>query len=280
MSTMFNSNDLTEVTLKGGLGNQLFQFAFGLNSAIENGTSLKLNSEWFLSQKFRQPLIGSLLGVALNVPLEVQEGLGSLDLLPSATRRYKKTPRVSSQVEMQYNPRYMSEKNCTLDGYWQSERYFLENAPQIRNFISERMNLGPKVASRLVVHVRRGDYLKKETMRVHGLLDKDYYHRALKLLKNEHNERILVIEDADQLEPPMKEFAKQYSFQIAQKQSELEDLRLIATASHVVIANSTFSWWGAYLSNADVICPRNWFSPEELRVQNICDVYPNGWVLL
>lgn len=280
MRSRFSSEDLIEVTLKGGLGNQLFQFAFGLNSAIENGISLKLNSEWFLSQRFRQPLIGSLLGVALNVSLQVQEIDGNLELLPLSTRRHKKTSRVISQVEMHYNSMYLTEKNCTLDGYWQSERYFLENAPQIRNFVSERMNIGPKEESRLVVHVRRGDYLKKDTMRVHGILDKDYYHRALRLLNHDYNERILVIEDADQLEPPMLELVKQYSFQIVQKQSELEDLRLIASASHIVIANSTFSWWGAYLSNAEVICPRNWFSPEELRVQNICDVYPNGWVFL
>ena len=274
------SHGLIEVALKGGLGNQLFQFAFGLNSAIENGSFLKLNTEWFQSQKFRQPLIGSLLGVELNVPLEAIVHKSTLDLLPVVFTKHKKSVGTISQSEMHYNPKYLSEKNCKFDGYWQSEKYFSENASQIRTFIYERMNLGPKATSRLIVHVRRGDYLKKETMKVHGLLTREYYERAIGFLSFDQDERFLVIENADQLEPAMREFTQKNSFQIIDQQSELEDLRLISTASHVVIANSTFSWWGAYLSEAEVVSPRNWFSTEELRVQNICDVYPKDWVLL
>jgi|694.fasta_scaffold60267_2 hypothetical protein len=280
MQYRFNTHGLIEVTLKGGLGNQLFQFAFGLNSAIENDCYLKLNTEWFQSQKLRQPIIGSLLGVELNVPLEVKGHDRNLDLNPAVSLKQKKSLKVISQSEMHYNSKYLSEKNCKLDGYWQSERYFFENAPQIKGFIGERMNLGPLATSRLIVHVRRGDYLKKDTLKVHGLLTRDYYDRACNFLNVNPDERFLVIENADQLELSMKEFAQENSFHVIDQQSELDDLRLISTASHVVIANSTFSWWGAYLSKAQVISPRNWFAPEELRAQNICDVYPDDWILL
>jgi hypothetical protein len=280
MASRFFLPDLIEITLKGGLGNQLFQFAFGINKAINDEIPVRFRDDWFKSQHFRQPIIGELLRVDLNVPLEIKRQGTSLSINPTSKTRFKDIRGTIVQECMHFSAKYAKEKNCIFDGYWQSEKYFYENATLIKSFIREQMDICSQPKQGLIIHVRRGDYLKPENIKVHGLLGREYYEKALKLIDRKYSDRIMVIEDASQLEDSMKDFAKQYSFQINEKQSELEDLNTFSNAESIVIGNSTFSWWGAYLSDADVISPRNWFSSEELRVQNTCDLYPQKWITL
>ena len=272
--------DQVVVNLKGGLGNQLFQFAFGVNLAVEKNISITFSSRWFNYQNFRKPLISTLLGIELDSPLQISSEDTRLKIVNSHHSKFSETNEVISQTEMHFNDEYITKKNCIFDGYWQSEKYFSQNSSVVRNFLQEKLQLKKSTERNLIMHARRGDYLNENLSKVHGILDLKYYEKAYNLFGHNSKKNTLITENANELESEFKDFLKSNYFEVISHQTEVDDLRLFSTATIIAIANSTFSWWGAYLSEADVVAPRKWFSEKELRSKNVCDVFPEKWTLL
>jgi hypothetical protein len=184
-----------------------------------------------------------------------------------------------------------------LDGYWQSERYFVAAAEAIRRDFSfktpptaENQKLLDRIKATQAVslHVRRGDFAHNQnTNAIHGVCSPAYYAQAVETIaKSVRNPLFFVFSDEIDW---VKEagFVTHPAVFVSHNQAanSWEDLRLMSQCRHHIIANSTFSWWGAWL-NPDpakiVIAPRHWFNPESAWYQQhnvgANDIVPQTWL--
>lgn len=286
----------------GGLGNQMFQYAVGRALSLKLGHPLLLDVSAFESYGLHQ---GFELQRVFNSSAEtskdseVQDVLGwqsSSMIRRAVSRQCMTTFRCKSfVVEPQFH--YWSgindlSEDCYLQGYWQSEKYFLDAALQIRGDFAFRLPINPKNSelateisqvNAVSLHVRRGDYVNNpKTTATHGLCSLDYYQKAIEYIAERMQQPHFYIFSDDiawvknnlNIGFPHKyvdcnHFSESYN-----------DMRLMSLCKHNIIANSSFSWWGAWLNknpNKIVIAPQRWFKDSAI---NTKDLIPESWVRL
>ncbi len=186
--------------------------------------------------------------------------------------------------------------NTGLNGYFQSEKYFKHIEDDIRlefKFPEEtekdceskiqqiKDKFKPDEVNVVGVHIRLGDYKMLEHIYV-PLIKTSYYQDALSHMENELKTKIVFLIFSD--EPEMcKQFFQGGSCVFAEGGSPSQDMCLMSKCDHNVIANSSFSWWGAWLNdkeNKKVIAPKNWFIPNEKDQKDTKDLYCDDWILL
>jgi hypothetical protein len=300
------------VSLIGGLGNQMFQYAAGKALAERHRVPLALDISGFKNYALRSYLLDRLLIPETTASLTNVEAQnkpdakfarakwgGRIDRLLGKAGLPKLPPTAGEYREphFHYDPAFETlGSNTALFGYFQSERYFSSIAGELRRWFAPREPLGEAAtgaleqieASRLPVsvHVRRGDYLKPGTIEYHGVLSEPYYREALAHLEAgiaAHAELFVFSDDAAAAEQVLDFVPKSRLVHVhGDPDRPWEDMALMARCRHHVIANSSFSWWGAWLNpSADkvVLAPRAWFSPSELTKKSTRDIYPPGWIL-
>ena len=179
-----------------------------------------------------------------------------------------------------------------MQGYWQSARYFEDSAERVRQefrFRSEpsgrNVELAEEIGARAAVslHVRRGDYAAHAATRAyHGLCPVDYYHRAASYVAERVRDPIFVLfsDDPEWTRTHLDLRARTIAIEHNGPDDGAEDLRLMSLCRHHVIANSTFSWWGAWLCTKPekiVTAPERWFSDG---ARDTSDLIPDRWVRL
>lgn len=290
------------VRLTGGLGNQLFQYAFARNLAIKHGAQLKfdvssyrlqspnitarryeldqfkiqaelarLSETWYLGRGGRMRDLASLL---------------ASKLLPSRLL-YVKEKSFSFCPEMLQLP-----DNVYLDGYWQSERYFEENAELIRKDLqitASPMNVDKEIENEIegggaiAIHVRRGDFVSDSTIAAtHGVCGLDYYRRAIAYVTDrvENAKLFIFSDDPSWVKQNLRTEVPTVYVDHNTEGTAIQDFRLMSLCDHQIIANSSFSWWAAWL-NANpakiVIAPARWFTLDAFDTK---DLMPEGWIKL
>jgi len=157
--------------------------------------------------------------------------------------------------------------NMELNGYFQTEKYFI-NA---RQEILEKFGTTKTLINKTSIHIRRGDYLLYPTK--HPLPPFEYYTNNI----NTNKEYIIFSDDI----PWCKQAFKNYNnIEYSENKSELEDLELMMRCKNNIIANSSFSWWGAWLNqneNKIVITPKVWFGPDNSHL-NSSDLILENWI--
>ena len=288
---MQSQNKVVHVALEGGLGNQLFQFANGVALALKNDALLCLH--WnhprgttprnfdldFLSLKTNVPYV-----VEANKTLILTPFLGKSSVIKCVIASKRKEFIENS---FNYSPFIFSKKEIYLKGYYQSWRYFENFQSEIREFISMGLK-NHAVKSKFfngfsnypnMLHLRFGDYLLKPFSEVNGSLRSTYYAKGLDLLNIRNQSILCVTDDVDLAQSKLSKLVPNFTF--PSHRDPLMDLLYLSMATNIIIANSTFSWWGAYLAiDASVIAPRDWFTIQVLRTKNICDLFPESWILL
>jgi hypothetical protein len=178
-----------------------------------------------------------------------------------------------------------------LRGYFQSPKYFNAHAAELRAILDPSRQASRKAQEfaetmgeqALAVHVRAGDYASNPKFAAfHGQLSPSYYSAALSRARQERSfDRIFVFSDSPEVARTYFPHAPDCEF--VEGFSASDDFFLMSRARGHIIANSTFSWWSAWLDprpDALVIAPKAWFSPEALKSNDIGDLYPDGWILL
>lgn len=164
----------------------------------------------------------------------------------------------------------------SLNGYFQSDKYFYSRDSIIELFDIHNVELPPITYNDYIsIHVRRGDYLK--VSHVHNNLSlTDYYETAIKLANN--NKFIIFSDDIDFCKTYFSRFTDK-EFHYMERTTELQDLYAMTLCKGNIIANSSFSWWGAYLNKNSTmtIMPRAWFTNDCIDSK---DLYVNGWYLI
>lgn len=272
--------------LHGRLGNQMFQYAAACGLAARLGVPVGLDARDARARG------AGVLTRAFDLPVASPEPLPPnrmrAPLRYGLWRLFGREPKLRREHGLGYNSRIESWGDGSyMHGYWQSERYFAHVADDIRRdfafpaisdprnaAMAERIGQGLSVS----LHVRRGDYL---TLGAHALCDRAYYEAALARVLDRltGDPTVFVFSDdpgwaRDNLPLPCARVVVDFNGPDA----DFEDMRLMSLCRHNIIANSSFSWWGAWLNaNPDkrVAGPARWFANPKLTNP---DILPEGWI--
>jgi len=263
------------VKLIGGLGNQLFQYAIGRNLTDKLGSRLKLDASFFKTQKKRKFALDTFNFVP-NV-MAAEE-------LPDFNIVRERLGFFNQGVLGQSGDVY-------LDGYWQSEKYFTDISSVIREDFSVRSALKGKnlifsdqmkSCESVALHVRRGDYISEPSIvKSHGFCGLSYYQEAVqRLLRRVPKAHFFLFsDDLPWVKENLLQFVRPATIVDANHgETAYQDLRLMNLCRHHIIANSSFSWWGAWLSrheNKIVYAPRRWFRKDHWK-----DMIPLSWEII
>ncbi len=285
------------VRFKAGLGNQMFQYA--LLKALSSRGRIVLGSLGFYT-KYPDLVSFSLNQVFKNVQFDVVDEhiFEKLDECWKVIKQNNEKLREFlldysnrffwvEDPEGTYNEHIFDTCNCVFVGYWQTEKYFISIRKEIlRDFKfsygEEQLNKVKKqllISNRYVsVHIRRGDYLKCSKI-YGGICTKQYYESAILHIKKYIDNLILVF-FSDDMEWVKKYYYFENAIYIEEKMFEhyqaWYDMCLMSCCSANIIANSTFSWWGAWLNQRPekrIVAPNPWFN--EYKMPDIC---PDEWI--
>jgi hypothetical protein len=235
----------------GRLGNQLFQIAAAIGLAKTNNDSAKFY-KWEYSKYFKFPLDQSL-------------------------NRSEITNTIHERG-FNYSPlNYI--RNSDLIGYFQSEKYFKNCKEDIRHYFTFSDSLFNNTGSfenSCSIHVRRGDYVNLQDY--HPFPGMDYYRNAIDYMKNNGTDIFYLF--SDDIEWCKEQFSYMDEIIYVEGNIDIKDLALMSICKNNIIANSSFSWWGAWLNKNDdkiVIAPSTWFGPSKRGVITE-DLYCEGWI--
>jgi hypothetical protein len=249
--------------LKGGLGNQMFQIAAGISKAND------LKTEFFINY---------------NIAHYGQQGKK-----PNTYRDnfYKKINQKEYLHDFIYGEPYYAfsplpdKQDMIIDGYFQTEKYFKHNknlikesfyfSEDIKNKINKRIKtINQKI---LGIHLRAGDFLSPGNFSSHFICNKKYYSDALEYF-NLNDYFIIVCTDSP---ADLFKFFPKEDIAFSNSNNELEDLYLLSQCDSLILTNSSFGWWGAYLGKDknDVCVPSKWFAKDGPQDYN--DIYIEKW---
>ncbi len=278
------------VRLQGRLGNQMFQYALA-RSLKQNGRKVYIDSS-MLRYDDNHNELGIFAGT-LAIPEAMQADIDCLgdcrkkifDKVKRKVFGYKKTHILENGY--QYHPEIFDLDQVYLEGYWQTEKYFSQIPDIIRHdftfppIVDEKnRKLAHKINSCQAVsmHIRRGDYLSDKNAPMHGnICTKDYYRKAISYVKEKVKNPVFFI-FTDDPNWARQEYSNQEEYIIVDQnhgESSYRDMQLMSMCKHHIIANSSFSWWGAWLDeNSDkiVVAPSKWFN-----LAQTPDVWCDGW---
>ena len=259
------------IKIKGGLGNQLFQYAVGRAVALHHRLPLKLDLTIFKTYKLHKYLLDQF---AIKADIATEDEIiklkGRNNVLFSALRKAGLVKRKSYLKEKRssyFDASVFKNDDVYLDGYWQNELYFSDIREELLRdltSISSMSDLGVvymegiKKSNSVSLHVRRGNYLNLKNFNV---LDIDYYMKAVEYIrKNVEKPTFYIFSDDLEWCKNSLGFLDNCIF-VDSTKTEIDDLKLMSFCKHNIIANSSFSWWGAWLNQnckKTVIAPKGW----------------------
>jgi hypothetical protein len=288
--------------LDGGLGNQMFQYANGRAKALEQHSQLLVDISEFDTYRLHQGFELSKIFIGpFNIATSEQiKGLKGLPLQGKFLKIAAKLSKLffkQSFVQEPYFQYWEGIKNVPnnsyLSGYWQSEKYFQNFQDQIMadfKFAVPLQGMNEKLASTIQenslisisLHIRRGDYVANpKTRSYHGVCSMDYYQKAIAYF-TERMEKVhfFIFSDDPEWVKQNLVIAHPHTF-VSHNTGEnsYNDMHLMSLCQHHIIANSSFSWWGAWLNPSTdkiVIAPKNWF----IKPINTKDLIPSSWIRL
>ncbi|AKF24141.1 hypothetical protein YH65_01015 [Sulfurovum lithotrophicum] len=288
------------INILGGLGNQMFQYAFAYSMAHKTDAVVKLDIEDFSNYDLREYEL-SLYNISLDLA-DIDE-IDKLKyeqetLFKKVARKLQRTSRPLSsyyykESGFSYDSHvYELKDNVYFQGYWQSEKYFLDYRDALlKEFLlkdglhQESRAYEKKINQSVSVslHIRRGDYVSNaHTNSVHGTCSLEYYKGAVRYLQsNSHPTHFFIFSDDLDWAKENLNFIENITFVSLDKDTpDHEEMYLMSQCKHNIIANSSFSWWGAWLNqNEDkiVVAPKKWFNDTTI---NTNDLVPKEWIRL
>ena len=283
----------------GGLGNQMFQYAAALCLASLRGVTVRYDLSWFRRYHLHQ---GFELHRVFSVEIPEATGLDYFRVLGWRGHHWLRAQLLRPSLRALRPAAYVQEPHYQfwpgfhslpgrvyLDGYWHSERYFIaaerlvRDAFRFRHPLSGRnLELSQHMAScnSVAVHVRRGDFASDPAINaVHGLTSLAYYRAAIGLTQARIEDPCYFV-FSDDMEWAREHLQIDAPCSYVDHNRGLEsynDLRLMSLCKHHIIANSTFSWWGAWLGQhpgQHAVAPSRWFQAQD---KDTADLIPARW---
>ena len=283
--------------ISDGLGNQLFQYANGKSLVKHKKQSLLCDLSWyneihdnFTKRSFKLNKFNVVLNEANHNLLDkIKRSKLPIVIRSFYWRTQNRLPyykkHIVKEQSFTYDPNILKCKNDVyLEGFWQSEKYFNKIRPillkeiQLKEDITENRYYKQikQTENPISIHVRRGDYTKTDSE--HLTLSLEYYVKGINYINNrKKNISFYIFSDDIEWVKKQSIFTK-IEATFIENQKEEVDLMLMSKCKHNIIANSSFSWWGAWLNqNNDkiVIAPSRWFKNEKI---DILDLIPENWI--
>ena len=283
----------------GGLGNQMFQYAATRSLAASKDVPYCLDVTQFSRYRLHQ-------GFEIHTIFDCNSRMAKKSEIASVLRWQSSdiVRRLLSRTALSgfrssswvrephfgfWKGFFDAPSNCYLDGYWQSEKYFQNVQDVIRNDFNFRLPMSQqnavlankiKNSTAISLHVRRGDYVANHNAnKTHGVCSVEYYKLAIAQMAAQiKNPSFFVF--SDDMEWVRQKINIEYPCEFVENNKGAEsynDMRLMSMCQHHIVANSTFSWWGAWLNpsrNKIVIAPKKWFAKDDSAV----DLIPSGWI--
>ena len=257
------------ITFQGGLGNQMFQYLF-LNYIKNIGSKVYADISLYSKTKMHS-------GFVLDKVFDVDLDFSNNDLILSNNKFIKKF------LSLDFGKKtVISEENFNLNllnkysdirfvGYWQTSDFVKVMYSKIKDLFKFEIDIS--VEAKLIlesinntcsvaIHIRKGDYVDKKNKDLFGLCSANYYSNAIKLLKLKTIRENKLFVFSDDIEYSKELLGGELNFTFVELNNEIEELFLMHKCNHQIIANSTFSWWGATLNtNKDkiVVYPNPWY---------------------
>lgn len=288
------------VKISGGLGNQLFQYSFGRSLSIKLNTDLKFDIQTNYNYSFFTKRDVALKHFNIDLNLATKKEIRKLKYfeneffvrmerkavqkLPLLNRRYVVQNLFNNQKRI---PNY--KDNCYYDGYWQSENYFKSIEDIIRKDLEFKFQINQNNQTifddinsneSVSIHIRRGDYITiKANSKLFPVCSIEYYRRGINFFVNKFKNPIYFVfsDDIDWAKDNFK--GNQFRFVDSNLDCPEIDLFLMSRCRNNIIANSSFSWWGAWLNRNKekiIIAPKNWYNGK-LNDSTI-DLIPETWI--
>lgn len=284
------------IKLKGGLGNQMFQYATGFALALKNKTQQKIDISNYdhvtrdTPRKFALNVFNISSPIALSEEISGVSSKGFLSKLGNLINQ-----KIFRNYYLDFHPDFLNKignkitlgKNIYLEGIFQSEKNFSEFTPQIQKEFTFKKELFDEKVKQLSevlqkedsvsIHIRRGDYIHdKKTNKYHGVCPIEYYQEAINLIKEKVSKPTFYIFTDD--EKWVTENFPFYTNISKNHFKDYEEMYLMSQCKHNIIANSSFSWWGAWLNKNSakiIIAPKKWVNKRPNPHPN---VIPETWI--
>ena len=287
--------------LIGGLGNQMFQYAVARALAEKTHQHLKLDVFSFSTYKLHNgfELVRIFEGnkeLATAEDVRAMLGLQNFPMLKRLVLRPELVWLRSKKLVAEPHFRYWDglkhiSKDAYLIGYWQSEKYFKSIEATVRSdftFKQPMSQVNQNIANNIAqsnsisLHVRRGDYVQNSvTLAAHGVCSLEYYQAAIAyMIERVAQPKFFIF--SDDIEWVKNNIRINFPCQYVENNHGAEsynDMRLMSLCQHHIIANSSFSWWGAWLGTyikKIVISPKKWFANDN----NVSDLFPPDWIAI
>lgn len=298
------------VKLMGGLGNQLFQYAFGTSLAQKLNHETVYDISWFIHDRTRSLKLNSLgLSLKYKTAGSIYAILKKSAIYCSARSKLIRSFNPLQKLETLYEfktsfsnkiikEKYFNieklnyNKNYYFDGYWQNPEYFEDirnlilssiHFPEFQN--AQDLNLQKQIcnAESVAIHIRRGDYVSDPWANQNlGTCSIEYYQKAVEHILSKHtNAKFFLFSDDPDFVKTNFRFLLNATLVSNNRRSEIDELNLMHLCKHFIIANSSFSWWGAWLSQnteKTVITPQKWY--KNIEADKNCKIVPANWVRL
>jgi len=259
------------IKIKGGLGNQMFQYAYGRNLEL-SGKKVIFDISFFEGRKSVKDTARNFKLAKFNIQTKAKFGnfFTAKNLLINYLKKIKR------------------RLGFFVDEYYQNEKYFINIADEIKNEFTLKNDFSDKAKEYLQIleggnsaslHIRRGDYVaNKKANAYHGVCDLNYYYEAIKIIKEKIPNPIFFVFSDDISWAKENLVGEKFIFVSSPEIEDVEEMMLMSKCKHNIIANSSFSWWGAWLnSNSEkiVIAPKKWFNDKKAEQINIA---PANWL--
>jgi|SRR3989344_304300 len=291
------------VKLIGGLGNQMFQYATGRSLALRRNAEFKMDITGYAHQAgVDTPREYALRPFNVIEKFASEADIAKAKGVPKFLQRdgyfYK---RLADIIEAKAGRNIVQRGNSFepdvidagdgryLSGYWQSEKYFTDAGDALRREFMLKDEAGTahrpvsaeiKNSASVSLHVRRADYVTNPAAKAfHGTCSPEYYYGAAKIIiERVKNPHFFVFSDDIGWVKKNLNINQPVTYVSDSGLIDCEELTLMSRCSHHIIANSSFSWWGAWLNprpNKIVIAPKKWLSDPKI---DTSDLIPDGWI--
>ena len=285
------------IKVHGGLGNQMFQGALAMALAKHYKTEVLLDTTSFSDKPAHQGFELTKLfrfNVLIASSKQVKELLGwkqstlGYNIVSRKSCAFLRGTNFYKERQIPTDKEVFSLRPpCYLDGNWQNEKYFLSVKSAVRNAYQFRSELAGENCATLAliksktavsVHIRRGEYVSAESY--HGLCAPDYYARAMRYIEKTVKTPFYLVfsDDIEWARNNLPTNHEQVFVSHNRGAASFNDMRLMASCAHHIVANSSFSWWAAWLNQSSekiVIAPVPWYRDYH---QRDVDPVPFGWI--
>jgi hypothetical protein len=285
------------IKISGGLGNQLFQYAFGRALSLENKIEFIIDKSdygtifeprdflldafpikcdnFYKTRRHRNPFVNKIYNFIKNINFFVK------NVYNYREKFFHHDPSIKNLK--------FKKKNYYFDGYWQSFKYFKKYTKIIKKELSFKISENKfskldEIASdkgNLAIQIRGGDNRKEPSLSFHGLIGPNYFNRSIQNISKKLNiKKIFIFTDDIEYFHLIKNKIN-YNLELVSSvitKTPLEDFYYFQKFENKIISNSTFGWWSAFLSNSkNIIYPDKWFNKAR---HNTKDLFPDEWTMI